>query len=63
MATLLSWRASRANNMDVHQSIDQWIGKSENSSERLAAFPANAMAATLNRNGQAYKDGDPLPHL
>jgi len=49
--------------MDVHQSIDQWIGKSENSSERLAAFPANAMAATLNRNGQVYKDGDPLPHL
>jgi 3-methylfumaryl-CoA hydratase len=43
--------------------VDQWIGKSESSNERIAAFPANAMAATLNHRGLIYKDGDPLPHL
>jgi 3-methylfumaryl-CoA hydratase len=43
--------------------VDQWVGKSENSHERIAAFPANAMAATLNHSEPKYKDGDPLPHL
>ena len=41
----------------------QWIGKSESTGERIAAFPANALAATLNHSGPMYKDGDPLPHL
>jgi 3-methylfumaryl-CoA hydratase len=49
--------------MNVDPNVDQWIGKSESSNERIAAFPANAMAATLNQCGLIYKDGDPLPHL
>lgn len=43
--------------------LDQWVGKSQSCKERIAAFPANAMAATLNHRGLIYKDGDPLPHL
>jgi 3-methylfumaryl-CoA hydratase len=43
--------------------VDEWVGKSESSNERIAPFPANAMAATLNHSGLIYKDGDPLPHL
>jgi 3-methylfumaryl-CoA hydratase len=44
-------------------SVEQWVGRSEQSNERIAAFPANAMAATLNHSGPIYKEGDPLPHL
>ena len=43
--------------------VDQWVGKAESSKERIAPFPANAMAATLNHRGLLYKDGDPLPPL
>lgn len=43
--------------------LDRWIGKTETTEERIAPFPANALAATLNRDDPAYGDGTPLPPL
>ncbi|MEM9578241.1 MAG: MaoC family dehydratase N-terminal domain-containing protein [Pseudomonadota bacterium] len=43
--------------------LDDWIGKSETSFERIAPFPSNALAATLDRDDPAYEDGTPLPPL
>ncbi|MGL4635371.1 MAG: FAS1-like dehydratase domain-containing protein [Beijerinckiaceae bacterium] len=43
--------------------LRQWIGRSETSTERLAAFPSNALAATLNRDDPPYIEGSPLPPL
>ena len=40
-----------------------WIGKSESRVERIAPFPANALAATLNRDDPEYAEGTPLPPL
>ena len=40
-----------------------WIGKSESRVERIAPFPANALAATLNRNDPEYAEATPLPPL
>nr|WP_321446001.1 MaoC family dehydratase N-terminal domain-containing protein [uncultured Cohaesibacter sp.] len=48
--------------MDM-QHLEQWIGKSESLTERIAPFPANAMAATLDRDDAPYEDGTKLPHL
>ncbi len=41
----------------------QWIGRSEERTERLAPFPASALAATFNQDEKAYDDGAPLPPL
>lgn len=43
--------------------LQQWLGKSEQRTERLGAFPANALAATLDRADPPYLDGAPLPPL
>ena len=43
--------------------LRQWIGKSETRQERLAAFPSNALAATLNRDDPLYEEGSALPPL
>ncbi len=43
--------------------LRQWIGSTETRVERLAAFPANALAATLDRDDAEYHDGDALPPL
>ena len=40
-----------------------WIGRSEQQSEYLAAFPSNALAATFNRTDPAYHSGSILPPL
>ncbi len=40
-----------------------WIGRSETREERLAPFPANALAATLDRSDPPYREGDALPPL
>ncbi len=46
---------------DAH--LSEWIGKSETRSEVLAAFPANALAATLDRVDPPYEEGSALPPL
>lgn len=43
--------------------LQQWVGKSEGRAERLAAFSANALAATLDRKDAPFVDGSPLPPL
>ncbi len=43
--------------------LKRWIGVSEAASETIAPFPANALAATLDRGDPAYAAGDPLPPL
>jgi 3-methylfumaryl-CoA hydratase len=48
--------------IDMHH-LTQWIGASETCSETLAPFPANAMAATLDRHDPAYGEGAALPPL
>ncbi|MCV2889128.1 FAS1-like dehydratase domain-containing protein [Ruegeria aquimaris] len=43
--------------------LTAWIGRSETRSERIAPFPANALAATLNRDDPEYTEGSDLPPL
>ena len=43
--------------------LQSWIGNSESFTERLAPFPSNALAATLDRDDPPYADGTPLPPL
>ena len=43
--------------------LNQWLGKSETLRERIAPFPANALAATLDRDDAPYAEGTPLPPL
>ena len=43
--------------------LEEWIGKSESHVERIAPFPSNALAATLDRDDPDYTDGTPLPPL
>lgn len=43
--------------------LRQWVGKSEQRVERLAAFPADALAATLDRDDPPFTDGTALPPL
>lgn len=43
--------------------LEDWIGKTESYEERIAAFPSNALAATLNRDDPTYSEGTALPPL
>lgn len=43
--------------------LNQWLGKTETTSERLAPFPSNALAATFDRADPPYQDGSALPPL
>ena len=45
------------------EQLHDWIGKSETLRERIASFPSNALAATLDRDDPVYADGTPLPPL
>jgi 3-methylfumaryl-CoA hydratase len=48
--------------LDMGQ-LQQWIGKSETSQEKLTPFPSNALAATFNRIDPPYDEGSKLPPL
>ncbi|MBY6059532.1 MaoC family dehydratase N-terminal domain-containing protein [Leisingera daeponensis] len=48
--------------MDIAD-LQTWIGRSEVVEERVAPFPANALAATLDRVGPAFDDTSVLPPL
>jgi len=48
--------------MDITH-LQQWIGHSESRTEVIAPFPANALAATLDRDDPEYTTGSPLPPL
>lgn len=43
--------------------LTSWIGRSEQAEERLHPFPSNALAATLDRGDEPYRDGSALPPL
>ena len=43
--------------------LREWIGRSVTTQDTLTAFPANALAATLDREETAYDEGDALPPL
>lgn len=43
--------------------LRQWIGRRETREERLAAFPSNALAATLDRDDPVYTEGAAMPPL
>jgi 3-methylfumaryl-CoA hydratase len=43
--------------------LQSWIGRSESLTEVIAPFPANALAATLDRADPPYAAGAPLPPL
>ncbi len=43
--------------------LRKWIGRSEARQERIAPFPSNALAATLDRDDAPYVDGTALPPL
>jgi 3-methylfumaryl-CoA hydratase len=43
--------------------LTAWIGRSESRREVIAPFPANALAATLDRADGAYAEGAALPPL
>jgi 3-methylfumaryl-CoA hydratase len=40
-----------------------WVGRTETAVERIAAFPSQALAATLDRDDPVYADGTALPPL
>ncbi|PWE33269.1 acyl-CoA dehydrogenase [Maritimibacter sp. 55A14] len=48
--------------MDIAH-LREWIGNSETAEERIAPFPSNALAATLDRDDPPYSEGTPLPPL
>nr|WP_321981239.1 MaoC family dehydratase N-terminal domain-containing protein [uncultured Cohaesibacter sp.] len=48
--------------MDQTQ-LDEWIGKSKTHEDDISSFPANALAATLNRDDPEYSVGSALPPL
>lgn len=43
--------------------LQTWVGRSETIEERITAFPARALAATLDRDDPPYGDGSALPPL
>lgn len=43
--------------------LQSWVGNSHSIRERIAPFPSNALAATLDREDPAYEEGTPLPPL
>jgi 3-methylfumaryl-CoA hydratase len=43
--------------------LKSWIGREELRVETLSALPSNALAATLDRTDDLYKEGDGLPPL
>jgi 3-methylfumaryl-CoA hydratase len=43
--------------------LRQWVGRSETREERIAPFPSNALAATLDRADPVYAEGTALPAL
>ena len=43
--------------------LKQWVGRSEARTARLEPYPANALAATLDRDDPEYTDGTALPPL
>ena len=45
------------------ENLQEWIGKTEERSDLLNAFPANAMAATLNHEQLNYSENKNLPPL
>ena len=45
------------------ENLQEWIGKTEERSDLLNAFPANAMAATLNHKQLDYSENKSLPPL
>jgi len=45
------------------ENLRNWIGKTETVDERIAPFPSNALAASLDRVDPEYEDGTPLPAL
>ncbi|EBA18076.1 hypothetical protein RSK20926_20097 [Roseobacter sp. SK209-2-6] len=48
--------------MDLEH-LEKWIGRSETYVERIASFPSNALALTLNRDDPLYTDETALPPL
>ena len=48
--------------IDMKQ-LHKWIGNTETVDERIAPYPSNALAATLDRDDPQYKEGTPLPPL
>lgn len=48
--------------MDIAH-LERWIGKSQSATEQIAPFPANALAATLDRDDPPYTEGSVLPPL
>lgn len=48
--------------MDIAH-LQSWIGRTEHHDERIAPFPSNALAATLDRDDPPYTDGTELPPL
>jgi 3-methylfumaryl-CoA hydratase len=48
--------------MDMSK-FEEWIGKTETREEVIASFPANALAATLDRDDPDYTIGTALPPL
>ena len=43
--------------------LSAWIGKTESRDDTITAFPANALAATLNRDDPDYAISATLPPL
>ncbi|NOD85583.1 MULTISPECIES: MaoC family dehydratase N-terminal domain-containing protein [unclassified Ruegeria] len=45
------------------EQLQEWVGKTEQRIERIAPFPANALAATLDRDDPVYSNETALPPL
>jgi 3-methylfumaryl-CoA hydratase len=56
-------RYDRAAIMTEMHELKRWVGRSETVSEEIAAFPARALAATLDRDDPPYGPGSALPPL
>ena len=48
--------------MDISH-LQSWIGRKEEVRERVPAFPATALAATMDREGVQFSEGDRIPPL
>ncbi len=45
------------------EALQDWVGRRESAADRVAAAPASALLATLDRDGGPLHDGDPLAPL
>ena len=63
MATAKMGKDAHRMQKDSEQQFEEWVGKTQSASSILTIAPIEGLAATLNRDGTPFSDGDSLPPL